>query len=46
MKSLINVQTGLIEFTGAYDECLAKRKELIKEQGGVLSCPNDYYRIN
>lgn len=45
MKTLINKQTGLIEFTGTYNECLEKRTQLIKEEGGVTSNPNDYYLI-
>ena len=43
--NLINKQTGLIEFTGTYDECLAKRKEFMKDEGALMSTPESYYQI-
>lgn len=45
MFNLINKETNLIEFTGIYDECLKLRASYIKELGGVLSKPEDYFII-
>lgn len=43
--NVINVQTGLIDYTNTYDACLAYIKEALIDMGAVLSTPNDYFRI-
>lgn len=44
--TLVNQQTGVIDFYGnSYDEVAKKRDEWIKEEGGVTSKPDDYYKI-
>ena len=46
MYNLINTQTGLVQFTGSYDDCLAMRRKLMKEEGAIMSLPENYYTLS
>lgn len=45
MYNLINNQTGLIDFTETYIECLHNRTKLINAIGGIISRPDEYFII-